>query len=122
MEPHFIAVWNRWRGALKPGAWFGVAHDKIMTLAAIDGGQLRAVRALPLPAGADHYWLTQMAQREALLFDLASPQLIQLCGSLPPALLKPITKDNHIPTVQLGAGQAGNWSPAAQLASAGGAA
>jgi hypothetical protein len=122
IEPHFIASWNRWRNALKAGAWFGVVQDKTMTLAAIDGGQLRAVRALPLPAAADHYWLSQMAQREALLFDLSPPQLIQLCGPVPLPLAKPITKDSHIPTALLGAVAGGSWSPAAQLAGAGGAA
>ena len=122
IQPHFISVWNRWYRAVKANAWFGVVHGGVLALAAIEERRLRAVRTLPLPHGADHYWLTQMAQREALLFDLKLPELIQLAGPLPAALSKPATQNGHIVTAQLGAGQGEGMSAAALLACAGGAA
>ena len=100
--PHFVAAWNRHAGAIRQGAWFGVVQDKVLALAAIEGGQLKAVRHLPIPHGADHYWLTQMAQREALVLDLQAPTLIQLCGELPAALAKPAASDTQIATAPLG--------------------
>ena len=103
MLPHFVAAWNRHARSLKAGAWFGAVQDKVLALAAIEDGQLRAVRHVPLAQGADHYWLTQMAQREALLLDLTPPALIQLCGELPPQLAKPAASDSHIATALLGA-------------------
>jgi len=122
IQPHFISVWNRWYKALKSNAWFGVMHGGVLTLAAVEARQLRAVRTLPVPHGADHYWLTQMAQREALLFDLQAPGLIQLAGAVPAGLARPATQDGHIATAQLGAGQGEGMSAAALLACAGGAA
>lgn len=118
--PHFVTAWNRWCRAIRPGAWFGLLHDGLLTVAAIDGGQLRAVRALQLPPGADHYWLTQMMGREALLLGLAAPAQIQLCGALPAALAKPAGA-GHVAVVRLGAGQGDDLSAAGRLAFAGSA-
>ncbi|XLZ72498.1 hypothetical protein ABT364_11195 [Massilia sp. SR12] len=101
--PHFVAAWNRHARALKRDAWFGVAHGNVLALAACEGGQLRALRHLAIPHGADHYWLTQTAQREALLLGLAAPALLQLSGDVPPALAKPASNDKHIATAALGA-------------------
>ena len=83
--PHFVDAWNRWQGALKPDAWFGVLHGSLLTLGACEGGRLRAIRTLALPHGAEHYWLTQMLAREALLLDLAPPAQLQVCGPVPAA-------------------------------------
>lgn len=94
--PHFVTAWNRWRGALKAGAWFGLAHDNLLTLGAVQGKRLHAVRALPIPHGADHYWITQTLTREALLLDLDAPQLLQLCGTPPAAWTKPVLNASHI--------------------------
>jgi hypothetical protein len=96
VEPHFVSAWNRWRRGMRQGAWFGLLHDNLLTLAAIgaSGGSggadandsannsrgLRAIRALPVPPGADPAWLTQTLNREALLLDMAPPALLQLCG------------------------------------------
>ncbi|MYN05052.1 hypothetical protein GTP41_23425 [Pseudoduganella sp. DS3] len=101
--PHFVAAWNRHARALKRDAWFGVAHGNVLALAACEGGQLRALRHIAIPHGADHYWLTQTAQREALLLGLQAPALIQLSGEVPPALAKPAGHDKHIATAALGA-------------------
>lgn len=85
IEPHCIAAWNRWRRDIKPGAWFALVHEQLLTLAPLDAGGLRAVRTLPLPpsADADPAWLTQTLRREALLLDMAAPTLLQACGALP---------------------------------------
>jgi len=90
VEPHFVSAWNRWRRGMKQGAWFGLLHDNLLTLAAIDAGEgkgkgqgaqaMRAIRALPVPPGADPAWLTQTLKREALLLDMPPPELLQLCG------------------------------------------
>jgi len=100
--PHFVAAWNRHAGALKNDAWFGVAQEGVLALAACEDGKLRAVRHVAIPHGADHYWLTQAAQREALLLGLQPPALIQLSGDVPPALAKPASSDKHIATAALG--------------------
>ena len=100
--PHFVAAWNRHAGALKNDAWFGVAQGNVLALAACEDGKLRAVRHVAIPHGADHYWLTQAAQREALLLGLPPPALIQLSGEVPPALAKPASSDKHIATAALG--------------------
>jgi hypothetical protein len=75
---------------LEAGAWFGHVHDSLLTLAAAeaDGKGLRAIRPLPIPHGADHYWLTQTLQREALLLDMEAPQL-QVNGNAPAAWTAP---------------------------------
>lgn len=88
VEPHFVSAWNRWRRGMKQGAWFGLLHDNLLTVAAIDSGAgagkqgvLRSIRSLPVPPGADSAWLTQTLKREALLLDMPPPELLQLCGA-----------------------------------------
>ncbi|SFV14628.1 hypothetical protein [Pseudoduganella namucuonensis] len=90
VRPHFVTAWNRWRDAVKPGAWFGQLHDGMLTLAIVDGKRLHSVRALAAPEGAgraaDHAWLAQTLRREALLAGLPMPELLQLCGQVPATL------------------------------------
>lgn len=83
--PQFVAALNQWRRALRPGAWFALVHERVLTLAAIDGGALAAVRAGAIPDGADSAWLGQHVAREALRLNLAPPARLQLCGAAPPA-------------------------------------
>lgn len=83
--PQFIAGWNQWCGALKPGAWYGLVQDNVLTLGAVEGGQVRAVRASALPDGASLEWLGQHVAREALRLNLAAPQRLQLSGAAPAA-------------------------------------
>jgi hypothetical protein len=99
IEPRFVHAWNRSRSGLKPGAWFGHVQDGLLTLAAAeaDGKSLRAIRPLPIPHGADHYWLTQTLQREALLLDMEAPQLLQVSGNAPAAWTAPPSSAAHIP-------------------------
>lgn len=92
IAPHFVTSWNRWCGKLQAGAWFGVLHDSTLTLAVVEaagqGGAVRALRALPVPAGADQHWLAQTLRREALLQGLDAPALLQVCGAAPAAWLR----------------------------------
>lgn len=83
--PQFVAGWNQWSGALKPGAWYGLVQHNVLTLGAIDGGQVRAVRAAALPDGANLAWLGQHVAREALRLNLPVPQRLQLSGEAPAA-------------------------------------
>jgi len=119
--PHFVTAWNRWHRALRPDAWFAHAHGELLTLAAIEDGELLALRALPLPQGADHHWLTQSVQREALLLGAAVPPLLQLAGQLPPQLAKP-ADSGHVPVALLGSVAAGEQLSAACLLAASGSA
>jgi hypothetical protein len=145
VEPHFVSAWNRWRRGMKRGAWFGLLHDNLLTLAAIGYGGadvndhshgLRAIRALPVPPGADPAWLTQTLKREALLLDMAPPELLQLCGSAAaspafaaawtrpatnPALIACEALDLDLEQAQaLASGTSGaDWSPTALLARGG---
>lgn len=105
IEPQLVAALNRWRRALQPGAWFAQVQDGLLTLAVLepDAAALRAVRVLPLPAGAgaDQQWLGQTLQREALLLDLPAPQLLQVCGSVPAVWHKPVNQSGQIPCAVL---------------------
>lgn len=99
VEPRFVGAWNRSRRSFKSGAWFGHVQDNLLTLGAAeaDGKGLRAIRPLPVPQGADHQWLTQALQREALLLDMEAPVLLQLDGSPPAAWTTPSASPAHIP-------------------------
>lgn len=81
--PQFVAGWNQWRGQIKPGAWYGLVQHNVLTLGAIDAGQVRAVRAAALPEGAGIEWLGQHLAREALRLNLPAPQRLQLSGPAP---------------------------------------
>ena len=83
ITPQFVRHWNRWHGALKPGAWFGQLQENTLTLGVRHDGRLLAVRALPVPPGAGPAWLTQTLARESLLQGISAPALLQLCG-VPP--------------------------------------
>ena len=96
VEPHFVTAWNRCQGALKAGAWFGLVHDQVLTVGAVEGRRLRAVRALALPHGADQYWLSQVLAREALLLGLSAPACLQLSGPVPPAWTQAPTQSAHV--------------------------
>lgn len=103
IEPRFVSAWNASRRALKAGAWFAHVHDNLLTLGAAeaDGKGLRAIRALPIPDGADQSWLTQTLQREALLLDVAPPALLQVGGRAPAGWLRPAASPALIPCVAL---------------------
>ncbi len=111
IEPHFVSAWNRWHGALHAHAWFALMHEHLLTLAVIasdadvsaHGGHagVRAIRALPVPPGADQHWLTQALSREALLHNLAVPAQLQACGPLPQAWTRPASDPALIECVAL---------------------
>jgi hypothetical protein len=116
--PQFIAVFNRWGGALKAGAWFGMVHDQVLTLGACNGDAIVAVRAAALPDGADAGWLAAHVAREALRLNLAAPARLQLWGSVPPEWVGA----GPIACSRLGAGEQPGWPAAARLAASGSAA
>lgn len=116
--PQFIAVFNRFSAAIKPGAWFGVVHDKVLTIGACGGGAIVAVRAAALPDGADAGWLEAHVTREALRLNLPAPSRLQLWGSVPAAWLA----SGAIACSRLGAGAQPGWASAARLAASGSAA
>jgi hypothetical protein len=78
--PQFVAGWNQWRDQLKAGAWYGLVQHNVLTLGAVEGGQVRAVRASALPEGAGIDWLAQHVAREALRLNLPVPERLQLSG------------------------------------------
>jgi hypothetical protein len=116
--PQFIAAFNRWSAAINPGAWFGVVHDRVLTLGACDGGAIVAVRAAALPDGADAGWLDGHVAREALRLNLPAPSRLQLWGSVPAAWIG----SGAIACSRLGAGEQPGWTAAARLAASGSAA
>ncbi|MGK5054112.1 hypothetical protein [Janthinobacterium sp. RB2P8] len=120
ITPQFARHWNRWHGALKPGAWFGQLQEHTLTLGVRHDGCLRAVRALPVPPGAGQDWLQQMLAREALLQGVSAPALLQLCGAPPAGWLAPAGPFNC--QIFFTPDGDGAWSPAAQLAHSGGVA
>ncbi|MES2016633.1 MAG: hypothetical protein V4484_09060 [Pseudomonadota bacterium] len=83
--PQFVAGYNQWCGALKPGAWYGLVQQGVLTLGALDDTGVRAVRVASLPDGASLEWLGQHVAREALRLNLAAPARVQLSGSAPAA-------------------------------------
>ncbi|WP_158301266.1 hypothetical protein [Janthinobacterium sp. BJB426] len=120
ITPQFARHWNRWHGALKPGAWFGQLQESVLTLGVRHDGYLRAVRALPVPQGAGQDWLLQVLAREALLQGVPAPALLQLCGAAPAGWLAP-AQAFHCQIFSTPDGE-GALSPAARLARSGGVA
>ncbi|MBE3028109.1 hypothetical protein [Janthinobacterium sp. GW458P] len=118
ITPQFARHWNRWHGALKPGAWFGQLQENVLTLGVRHAGRLLAVRALPVPQDAGSDWLAQTLAREALLRGVPAPALLQLCGAPPPAWLMP-AKAFHCQMLSTPDGETA-LSPAARLARSGG--
>lgn len=81
--PQFVAALNQYRKQIRTGAWFGVVHGGVLSVAAFDGKQLAAVRTAPIPAGADRDWLEGHVAREALRVGLGRPERLQICGPAP---------------------------------------
>lgn len=114
--PQFIAAWNQWRAAVKPGAWFGLVQQGVLTLGAVDGGAVLAVRSAAIPGGAGLEWLGQHVAREALRLNAAAPERIYVAGAAP--ALWNNSSGAALACTVLAQGQ-GKLSPAAQLAATG---
>lgn len=84
VAPQFVAALNQHRAMRRPGAWFGLVHAGVLSLAAFDGKRLAAVRTAPVPAGADRDWLDGHVAREALRVGLPRPERLQISGAVPP--------------------------------------
>lgn len=119
LAPQFVAGFNQWRGALKVGAWYGLVQQRVLTLAAIEDGTIRAVRAAALPEDASLDWLAAHLAREALRLNLAVPARLCVSGHAPPAWSKGATHAALACHV-LGQGQGAGWSDCARLAATGG--
>jgi hypothetical protein len=120
ITPQFARHWNRWHGALKPGAWFGQLQEHALTLGVRHDGRLHAVRALSVPPGAGRDWLLQTLAREALLQGVPAPALLQLCGAPPAGWLAQATEFSC--QIFSAPGGEGALSPAGWLARSGGVA
>ena len=81
--PQFVAAMNAWRRERRPGAWFGLVHGGVLSLAAYEGMALAAVRTAVIPDGADRDWLEAHVAREALRVGVGRPERLQLCGAAP---------------------------------------
>jgi len=85
VSPQFVAAMNAWRRERRSGAWFGLVHGGVLSLAAYEGRQLAAVRSAPIPPDADRQWLDAHLAREALRVGIARPERLQLAGAAPAA-------------------------------------
>jgi len=83
VAPQFVAAMNATRRQRRPGAWFGLVHGGVLSLAAYDGAGLAAVRTAVIPDGADREWLEAHVAREALRVGLQRPERLQLSGPAP---------------------------------------
>jgi hypothetical protein len=81
--PQFVAALNGHRRQRRAGAWFGVVHGGVLSLAAYDGKRLAAVRTSPVPSVADRDWLEGHVAREALRVGIGRPERLQICGPAP---------------------------------------
>lgn len=114
--PQFIAAFNRWCAELRPGAWFGLVQADVLSVGALSGAGLQAVRSVALPQGANLEWLGQHVAREALRLNLEAPARMYVAGHAPAAWNN--SSGPGIACSLLGAGQ-GGMSPAARLAATG---
>jgi len=85
VAPQFVAALNQHRAMRRPGAWFGLVHGGVLSVAAFDGDRLAAVRTAPIPEGADRDWLEGHIAREALRVGLGRPERLQVSGPAPTA-------------------------------------
>ena len=83
VAPQFVAALNGWRRERRRGAWFGLVHGGVLSLAAYEDDALAAVRTAVIPAGADRDWLEAHVAREALRVGVGRPERLQLCGAAP---------------------------------------
>ena len=119
--PQFVAAMNAWRRERRPGAWFGLVHAGVLTVAAYEGRSLAAVRTAPIPPGADREWLEAHVAREALRVGVGRPERLQLCGAAPKDWASSIGRLKFACTV-FESGDDGAWSDLARLARTGSAA
>lgn len=112
LAPQFVALFNRWRGQLAAGDWFGVVQDGVLTMGACDGSGVSALRAVAIGAQATSGWLAEHVAREALRLNVPAPQRLRLCGAAPAAWAA-------APNCVLLGDSRADWSPGAQLAASG---
>lgn len=113
VQPQFIAGWNHWHREIGAGSWYGLVQHNVLTLGAVEGAQVRAVRAAAVPEGADGAWLAHHVAREALRLNLAAPTRLCVSGRAPSSWNN---STGSVACTLLGATAASPLSAAAQLA------
>ncbi|MES2901022.1 MAG: hypothetical protein V4723_14935 [Pseudomonadota bacterium] len=113
IAPQFVAGWNQWRHALKPGAWYAQVQQRVLTMGVVEGRALSTVRAAALPDGASLDWLGQHVAREALRLNVAAPVRIAIAGSAPLAWN---SSAGDLACTLLAPGQGADWPDAVRLA------
>lgn len=86
LDPHFVATWNRYRKELGKEAWMAILNKESLTLGAVQGGRLVALRSTTAAYEVMHTraWIDQHLHREALLLNLTPPKKLQIAGVIPP--------------------------------------
>jgi hypothetical protein len=120
--PQFVAAMNGWRKLRRPGAWFGLVHGQVLSIAAYDGALLAALRTAVVPPGADREWLESHVAREALRVGVKRPERLQVCGSAPRSWVSHEGRLKFSCTLLEDAGDAALMSAAVRLACTGSAA
>ncbi len=113
IAPQFIAGWNQWRKAVRPGAWYGLVQQRVLTIGVVTGAAVSAVRTVALPDGASLEWLGQHVAREALRLNLPAPARIAVSGQVPLAWN---SSAGQLACTLLAPGQGSDWSDAVRLA------
>ena len=113
IAPQFIAGWNQWRKAVRPGAWYGLVQQRVLTLGIVSGAAVSAVRAVALPEGATLEWLGRHVAREALRLNLPAPGRLAVSGQAPLAWN---SSAGQLACSVLAPGQGADWSDGVRLA------
>lgn len=89
VAPHFVGAWNHSHRHLSNDAWFGTVYAGTLTLGAISGRRLMAIRRTAVPLGAlqERTWLNDQVSREALRLGLPAPHCLSIYGETPDAWL-----------------------------------
>ena len=119
VAPQFVAAMNATRRQRRPGAWFGLVHGEVLSLAAYDGVLLAAVRTAVIPDGADRDWLEAHVAREALRIGVGRPERLQLSGPAPRAWASAVGRLKFACTLLEDADPAPGWPLHALLARTG---
>jgi len=119
VAPQFVAALNASRRVRRHGAWFGLVHGELLSLAAYEGAALAAVRTAVIPEGAGRDWLNERVAREALRLGVARPALLQLAGPAPQGWAGADGSTAFACTLLGGQDAAPDWPLHAQLARTG---
>ena len=85
IAPQSVLAWNCWRAGIKPGSWFGVLHQKMLTYIVTGEQGIEFTREVLLSDEVirEQKTLPEVLLREALRLNLPMPTEIRLCGEVP---------------------------------------